>query len=420
MLAGQLYAIAECLASNTIPEIIYHHQAPDSTLSNEDAVNRLMVQIEKQPNKPENYVRLAQAVLQMGLENSACETLDKMERACPGSFMNEFRKSLDDDELFAREFLMYAQLNYYAQPEVQYYIAKALREHNFVDKARDVLDKLTARGYYVKGAYSLAADIALQEQRWSDAYKYATKELKHNPSDLNAVQYRLWAMNKLGILSDAEAPALKAAYVSNPASTDIGVLYGDFLVRNRRPEEAVKPLLHGLTATSDERMLQLAETDLCRIFAKQTDPQIDDMFYSFLRQQNPDVLLKSLLQLKVARVLITTGRYELAKRYLTDSLSTSTFFSAGLYKDLARVAELQGSESDAQQYYERAFSIDPNNKATWLQYQQFKAAMERKKQRKLASQRDIAGRIKKVLQPPAASTGVATRKKPAMVDWQWR
>lgn len=365
-------------------------------------------------------MRLAQAVLQMGLENTACETLDKMERVCPGSFMNQFRKSLDDDELFAQEFLSYAQEKYYAQPEVQYYIAKALREHNFVDKARDSLDKLTGRGVYVKGAYSLAADIALQEQRWSDAYKYSNKELKHNPSDLNAIQYRLWAMNKLGILSDADAPALKATYDSNPARTDIGVLYGDYLVRNRRTEEAINPLLHGLTATSDEKMLQMAETDLSRIFAKQSDTQIDNTFYNFLRQQNPDALLKSLLQLKVARVLTTTGRYELAKRYLTESLATSAFFSAGLYKELARVAELQGSESDAQQYYERAFSIDPNNKATWLQYQQFKAAMERKKQRRLAEQRDIAGRIKKVIQPPADSQGSVPRRKPTIVEWQWR
>lgn len=411
--------IIDSRASNTIPEVIYYHKTADPSLSDENVVNQLVSQIEKRPGQPDNYIRLARLVLQMGLENTACDTLDKMERECHGSFMREFRRSLDGDELFAQEFLMYAQQKYYAHPEVQYYTAKALREHNFLDKAKDLLDKLIAKGTYVKGAYSLAADIALQEQRWSDAFKFANLELKHNHGDQNAMQYRLWSMNKLGILSDSESVALKQTYDGNPARTDIGVLYGDYLVRNRRSQEALNPLLYGITATSDDRMQQLAESDLSRVFSQQSDTQIDSAFYAFLRLQNPDVLMKSLLQLRVARVLITTGRYALARRYLTESLNTSTYFAAGAYKDLARTAELQGLENDAQQFYEKAFSIDPNDKATWLQYQRFKSAMERKRQRQRGSSRDLAGRLKSTLQWDAIIRKNEARK-PTIVEWQWR
>lgn len=418
-----LYVVAfaqPVIASSTIPEVIFRHKEPDVAISNEHVVNELAAKIDKNPHVVSNYIHLARTLLQMGLENMAADTLERMEANCPGSFMRAFSESIEGDQQFAQEFLIFAQQKYYAQPQVQFYTAKMLRQYNFLDKSEEILAKLAGSGTYVRGQYALSADLALQQHKWEDAYRNAEKELKRDPSNLDAQQYRLWAMNKLGLLTDAEGENLKVLYLRDPRRTDIGVLYGDYLLRRHRFSDATLALLQGLTATSDEKVFDLAVKDLSRIFSRLSDPEIDSAVKTVLSDARADALLSSLVYLKVGRVLTSSGRYALARKYLEQSLAFSTYFAAGTYHDLARVAQLQGDESAAQEYYEKAFNVNPNDAVAWKQFTQFRGTLERRRQRKQSEKRDVAARLKKGLTPDSpAHSRVDRTKYSAPVEWRW-
>lgn len=404
----------------TIPEVVFaRKQSPVDPLlvDAEKQIASLSGKIAANPKDSASYILLARILLRLGLEGEVSDVLSRMEQANPAGFMEEFQKSLRGDKQFCNEFIQYAYEKHGEEPAVRFIIAKSLREHNFLDRSKAALDMCFQSAVTpIPGAYALGADLALQENRYKDAVNFASKELEVDPSNNQARLFLIWGKNMCGEVGEKDFPVIEQIWKSRPwVRTDLGILYGEGLMRQGQYSRALSAMLVGICFNSGKVMQQKNNRNLQVILSKMTDEDIQQAISAFFSQERLDSVTSALVLLNVGRDLESIGRYRLAREFYAGSLQATSFFARASYLGLASVIHKQGLLAAQQghpwenlyqtsyNFYTRALDYDPGDRTTRYKFERFYQAYNRLHDRQNPSVRDIAARLKATFKPAQPS-----------------
>ncbi len=365
----------------------------DKRKATQSDLETLSTYIKDNPSSPDGHLVLSRAYFSLGMDNMYAEEMEKAWSLAPSHvsyLLSALKAQTVWNDSASLKSLVDKSLNvYHDNSRMLLILAKEFQAENRPVLALRFFERAHQLDPQNRNILKSYCTLLLSSREYARVLSEAKPLLSENDPNCFAQLITGLAYNGLG-RPEVARPLLEKAHLENPAQAQIAEAYADCLIALGRKKDALQPALVALamqspTAGRTEEM----KLKLRPLLASANEKALDASLASVEALKPPPNQL-AFFYFALGDLFDRLGKVNRATDCFISGLKLDDSFGRGFMR-LAHDYELLGKDPDViLGLYQKAVDSAPDDKEVQSRYERMKSRMK-------ASDRDIAGKLKAVL-----------------------